>query len=723
MYFCFVLLGVAVENAGDVLHGKYEPQWRAAHGYWSGTCVNVDQHGDHSATYQRVVQVDTTGDTYLEHVTDTSSSGPEGWYTEDLGQENTRLIGVKTTVDKVDGSLNVLSRTTNAGNDNSIHTFFYTSEGVLTHSRLVTFRETAGILKRIVSTQEFQNGYAPIGLKECVDTKLSNQDVADSVLNTMSLASTGLHLTTPSATPSTTPPSQSPCNASEVDLATFPQWADESGYWQGELSYFGANMEPNYIPDSWNYPYDHYSGFIVGSINGNSYSQRNVFMYPPQTALLCAANNNTFLDSETCGNTGSLKKFQADQTTEYCDNNDGGRISGPYGDDATTTTLVGTQAVLYQIYSANSSGANVMYQSQMTTITHDGAGNVRRTRTAQFFDKDSGDGSWFSFYRELKVNETFFWDAFNATRVTYDVPDEAFEERCYGGYDNLKSFMEGALDWSGSKYTCPLPPATSDEALYAKWTAAGVAGWVTYYPSQPVNEGHLMTAAQLAIIPGASVQSLVGYGWVEYVLLHGYASPYATWTATGVSGWAVYYAAQTVTEGALLTEAELALIPGATAASLVDDGWLTERKYASVLQSAFALKDSGPYATPYTTWTPSGVTGWAGYFPSQPVTEGTLLSAVELAMIPSGTVMGLVGYGWVTTSGATPFVTWTSAGVSGWAGFYPSQPVTEGALLTAAQLALVPGGTVSGLIGYGWVEPTVINTYPMPSSPTVESRR
>ena len=52
------------------------------------------------------------------------------------------------------------------------------------------------------------------------------------------------------------------------------RWADEHGYWMGELSYFGPDLAPNHDPDRWNYPYDHYKGFITGSVAGGSYSQR-----------------------------------------------------------------------------------------------------------------------------------------------------------------------------------------------------------------------------------------------------------------------------------------------------------------------------------------------------------------------------------------------------------------------------------------------------------------
>ena len=39
------------------------------------------------------------------------------------------------------------------------------------------------------------------------------------------------------------------CNASTVTLADFQQWADEHGYWVGELSYFGADLAVEHSPE------------------------------------------------------------------------------------------------------------------------------------------------------------------------------------------------------------------------------------------------------------------------------------------------------------------------------------------------------------------------------------------------------------------------------------------------------------------------------------------
>lgn len=54
-------------------------------------------------------------------------------------------------------------------------------------------------------------------------------------------------------------------------------------------------------------------GFITGSVDGGSYSQRNTFFYPPQTAERCALSNGTYVEGEACGSSGALRTFQADQ--------------------------------------------------------------------------------------------------------------------------------------------------------------------------------------------------------------------------------------------------------------------------------------------------------------------------------------------------------------------------------------------------------------------------
>lgn len=47
-----------------------------------------------------------------------------------------------------------------------------------------------------------------------------------------------------------------------VPLDNFTQWKEERGYWLGELSYYGADGNPNQNAN-WNYRYDNYKGFIT----------------------------------------------------------------------------------------------------------------------------------------------------------------------------------------------------------------------------------------------------------------------------------------------------------------------------------------------------------------------------------------------------------------------------------------------------------------------------
>jgi hypothetical protein len=67
------------------------------------------------------------------------------------------------------------------------------------------------------------------------------------------------------------------------DLDNFEQWRGEVGYWIGEYTLLQGDGTPN-ESSTWPYPYDSYMGFISGNIKGGSYRQRNIFLYPPQTA-------------------------------------------------------------------------------------------------------------------------------------------------------------------------------------------------------------------------------------------------------------------------------------------------------------------------------------------------------------------------------------------------------------------------------------------------------
>ena len=64
-------------------------------------------------------------------------------------------------------------------------------------------------------------------------------------------------------------------------------WKRENGYWVGEYTLLGADGDPKVgdLPTKpWPYPYDHYTGFIHIDIKGNTLTQNNVFLYPPQVS-------------------------------------------------------------------------------------------------------------------------------------------------------------------------------------------------------------------------------------------------------------------------------------------------------------------------------------------------------------------------------------------------------------------------------------------------------
>ena len=262
---------------------------------------------------------------------------------------------------------------------------------------------------------------------------------------------------TTSTTTTTTTTTAAECDPNEVNLLDSPQWQNEVGYWVGEYSFYGSDGNA-YTSSSWNYPYDHYKGFITGNVRGNKYRQRNVFMYPPQTSTKCASDSST-QGSGTCGTNGNMKVFEADQTATTCSLNPElkGDIEGPFGSlSYTYTQLVGNDnALLYQVWLTKEKlnyyeGAILgnpfgrctggpsnwdcgytsdrLLQSQLTTITKvtnssTGATVVHRTRTAQGFDgfTSVGTTSYASYYREKQVSETEFWTQFNAAKTAYNI--------------------------------------------------------------------------------------------------------------------------------------------------------------------------------------------------------------------------------------------------------------------------------------------------------------
>lgn len=222
------------------------------------------------------------------------------------------------------------------------------------------------------------------------------------------------------------------CDPEDVNLADYPQWRAEQGYWIGEYTFLQGNGSP-FVSGSWNYPYGNYKGFITGNISGNAYRQRNVFLYPPQDDNMCASNPTT-TGNGICGENGNTKIFQADQKATTCSDNKelGGDIDGLYaGVFPTYTQLVGAEnALLYQVFvppSLTGGSENRLLQSQLTTITESPSGQVYRTRTAQGFDvfANIGTTNSVSYYRERKVdNKEEFYTELNNTIAEYGILTE-----------------------------------------------------------------------------------------------------------------------------------------------------------------------------------------------------------------------------------------------------------------------------------------------------------
>ena len=61
--------------------------------------------------------------------------------------------------------------------------------------------------------------------------------------------------------------SKKQCDPANIELLDYPQWEAEKGYWIGEYTFLKEDGNA-FVSSSWNYPYDHYKGFITGEVSG-----------------------------------------------------------------------------------------------------------------------------------------------------------------------------------------------------------------------------------------------------------------------------------------------------------------------------------------------------------------------------------------------------------------------------------------------------------------------
>jgi len=266
------------------------------------------------------------------------------------------------------------------------------------------------------------------------------------------------------------------CNLEDFDLSDYQQWVFETGYWIGELSFYGNDGKPQ-ESESWNYRYDAYKGFITGNINGPAYRQRNVFLYPPQKADKCKENNSTVGDG-VCSENGNSKVFFADQRVNTCPEypNEAGDIDGIFlGIFDTKTELVGKDnALLYQVFYED-----CLFQSQLTTLTkNDFSGEINRIRTSQGFECFNpvfkGRSTSASYYRERKVSKETFYSEFKKHLVEFDILesdtcawDGAGSPSPYApGYDSCVQHLEQSFEPLSSMPTVVNSDKTKKIELY-----------------------------------------------------------------------------------------------------------------------------------------------------------------------------------------------------------------------------------------------------------------
>lgn len=206
------------------------------------------------------------------------------------------------------------------------------------------------------------------------------------------------------------------CDPSQTNLLDYEAWRREEGYWVGEYTLIGADGDP-FVSSSWNYPYDHYKGFIHIDIAGADLDQRNVFLYPPQDASLCNGQADEVKGNGTCGLNGNEKIFSAAQSASDCEGNLAGPFQyGPYTLD-TTTTISGDDTVVYQV---RLYPGGPLQQNQLTTLPVAG----KRVRSAQGFNPFTGEPSYVSFYRETRVTRDEFYLQLEAARTAYNILPE-----------------------------------------------------------------------------------------------------------------------------------------------------------------------------------------------------------------------------------------------------------------------------------------------------------
>ena len=206
------------------------------------------------------------------------------------------------------------------------------------------------------------------------------------------------------------------CDPETVNLLDFEVWRREAGWWVGEYTLLGADGNPN-TSNSWPYQYGHYRGFIHLEINGNALKQRNVFLYPPQSPVLCTDDDGSVVGNGLCGINGNEKIFSADQNASDCH----GNLSGPYEAFglvlSTHTQIIGDDTVLYQVRMPDGG----LMQNQLTSLPVDGV----RVRTAQGFYLNTP--TYASYYRERKVTQEEFFELMEQTRQEYQI---LIEDQC-----------------------------------------------------------------------------------------------------------------------------------------------------------------------------------------------------------------------------------------------------------------------------------------------------